>query len=158
MTRCKHVCKKFRADDCLISAVKRCLPLFFFCFFDVIRVGLLFFVSSKRKVKYRFLLPLQKHKLHFKKKNLLNSNYKEHIPGTWIIQSLSVHNEPDRVEDLFENMLHNNQQDRMLILADQPWGSQSRDTWEWLLVISGKQWLLKYRTEEKDVYTPSCRR
>lgn len=76
--------------------MKRCLCL------DVMQcVGSLLFVSSKWKFKYRFLLPLQEAQAALQKKkkkiNLPNSNYKEHILGTCIIQSISVHNEHAQV-------------------------------------------------------------
>lgn len=62
--------------------MERCLPPS-----DVMQcVGSLLFVSSKWKVKYRFLLPLQEAQAALEKKiNLPNSNYKEHILGTCII-------------------------------------------------------------------------
>lgn len=70
-------------------------------------------VNGKLNIDLFFLF--KKHKLHFKKINLPNSNYKAHILGACIIQSISVRSEHCTCGRMLQKkMLHNDQWDRML--------------------------------------------
>lgn len=76
--------------------MKKFLPSFFFFFlvFSMLcSVWARSFLSSiNGKLNIDFCFQLKKHKPHFKKINLPNSNYKEHILGTCIIQEIAVYN------------------------------------------------------------------
>lgn len=90
----EHVCALLGADDRLNKrreAMPASVGLLMLC--SVWALSFLSPVNGNLNIDFCFLF--KEHKLHFKKKkiNLPNSNYKEHILGTCIIQSISVHNE-----------------------------------------------------------------